>query len=181
MGRYAEAEPLYRQALDIKRAALGNDHPDVAVTLNNLASLCAATSREGEALELMKQAQSITDHMIRNVFHFAAEGQRMGYVTVIRGEMDSFLSLISQYLSNSPAAVADGLDMVLKRKAIAAEALAAQRDAILGGRYPDLAPSLHRLRTLSAQIAQKIMSGPGPEVSMPIGSSSRSGKPKRRT
>ena len=111
----------------------------------------------------MKQAQSINDHLIRHVFSFASESQRMGYIAVIRGEMDSFLSLISQYLSNSPAAVMDGLDMVLKRKAIVAEALAAQRDAIFGGRYPDLAPVLRKLRTLSAQIAQKIMSGPGPE------------------
>ncbi len=163
MGRYGEAEPLYRRALEIRIAALGKDHPDVAVTLNNLAALCAATSRAGQALEMMKQAQSIDDHLIRNVFSFASESQRIGYVAVLRGEMDSFLSLVSQYLSNSPAAVADGLDMVLKRKAIVAEALAAQRDAVFGGRYPDLAPSLRKLRTLSAQIAQKIMSGPGPE------------------
>ncbi len=163
MGRYGEAEPLYRKALEIKIAVLGRDHPDVATTLNNLAALCAATSREGEGLELMKQAQSINDHSIRQVFSFASETQRMGYIAVLRGDMDSFLSLISQYLSNSPAAVRDGLDMVLKRKAVVAEALAEQREAILGGRYPDLAPALRRLKTLNVQIAQKIMSGPGPE------------------
>ena len=163
MGRYEEAEPLYRKALEIYIAVLGKDHPDVATTLNNLAALYAATSRESEGLELMKQAESIYDHLIRQVFTFASETERMGYIAVFRGDMDSFLSLISQHLSNSPAAVADGLDMVLKRKAIVAEALAAQRDAILGGRYPDLAPALRRLRTLNAQIAQRIMSGPGPE------------------
>ena len=163
MGRYEEAEPLYREALEIYIAVLGKDHPDVATTLNNLAALCAATSREGQALELMKQAESIYDRLIWQVFTFASETQRMGYIAVLRGDMDSFLSLISQYLSNSPAAVADGLDMVLKRKAIVAEAMAAQRDAILGGRYPDLAPALRRLRTLNTQIAQRIMSGPGPE------------------
>ncbi|MGA2401542.1 MAG: tetratricopeptide repeat protein [Syntrophobacteraceae bacterium] len=163
MGKYGEAEPFYRRALEIRRAVLGKDHPDVAATLNNLAALCAAASRQAEALELMKQAQSINDRLIRHVFSFASESQRMGYIAVIRGEMDSFLSLISQYLANSPAAVMDGLDMVLKRKAIVAEALAARRDAIFGGRYPDLAPVFLKLRTLSAQIAQKIMSGPGPE------------------
>jgi CHAT domain-containing protein/tetratricopeptide (TPR) repeat protein len=163
MGRYGEAEPLYRKALEIKIAVLGKDHPDVGTTLNNLAALCAATSRAGEGLELMKQAQSINDHLIRQVFSFASETQRMGYVAVLRGDMDSFLSLISQYLSNSPDAVRDGLDLVLKRKAIVAEALAARRDAILGGRYPELVPALRRLRTLSVQIAQKILAGPGPE------------------
>ncbi len=38
-GRYAEAEPLHRRALAIREKALGPDHPDVAASLNNLASL----------------------------------------------------------------------------------------------------------------------------------------------
>lgn len=29
-GRYAEAEPLYKQALELRRTALGEDHPDFA-------------------------------------------------------------------------------------------------------------------------------------------------------
>ncbi len=39
MGDYAAAEPLYRQALEIRRMALGEDHPDYAASLNNLAGL----------------------------------------------------------------------------------------------------------------------------------------------
>lgn len=36
---YAFAEPLYRRALAIRRAWLGNYHPSVAICLNNLANL----------------------------------------------------------------------------------------------------------------------------------------------
>jgi hypothetical protein len=36
-GDYARAEPLFRQALEILRAALGEAHPDYARSLNNLA------------------------------------------------------------------------------------------------------------------------------------------------
>ncbi|NTV43430.1 MAG: CHAT domain-containing protein [Syntrophobacteraceae bacterium] len=93
----------------------------------------------------------------------ASESQRMGFVKTLRGEMDSFLSLIVQSLSNSPKAVMTGLDLVLKRKAIVAEALATERDAVLGGRYPELEPKLRQLKTLRIQIGQKILSGPGPE------------------
>ena len=39
MGDYAAAVPLYRQALEIRRAALGEGHLDYAGSLNNLASL----------------------------------------------------------------------------------------------------------------------------------------------
>jgi CHAT domain-containing protein/tetratricopeptide (TPR) repeat protein len=162
-GRYAEAEPLHRRALEIRTALLGEDHPDVAASLNNLAGLCAATSREGEALDLMKRAQNINDHLIRNIFSIASESQRLRYLSFLRGDMDAFLSLISRYMPSSPDAAGAGLDLVLKRKAIVAEAMAAERDAVLGGRYPELEPKLRELKTLRFQIAQKMMAGPGPE------------------
>ena len=38
-GQYAEAEPLYKQAMEIRRTALGERHPDYAASLNNLAML----------------------------------------------------------------------------------------------------------------------------------------------
>ena len=38
-GRYSDAEPLFLQALDIRRSQLGHDHPDTASSLNNLALL----------------------------------------------------------------------------------------------------------------------------------------------
>ena len=45
MGRYEEAEPLYRQAMEIRRTALGEEHPDFATSLNNLAELHRAMGR----------------------------------------------------------------------------------------------------------------------------------------
>ena len=39
MGRHAEAEPLYKQAMEIRRTALGERHPAYATSLNNLAEL----------------------------------------------------------------------------------------------------------------------------------------------
>ncbi len=42
MGDHAAALPLFRQALEIRRTALGEDHPDYATSLNNLAALYQA-------------------------------------------------------------------------------------------------------------------------------------------
>ena len=50
---HAEAEPLMRRALDIYEQSFGKDHPDVAIPLNNLATLLQATNRLGEAEPLM--------------------------------------------------------------------------------------------------------------------------------
>ena len=39
-GKYRDAEPLCKKALEIREKVLGREHPDVAKQLNNLALLC---------------------------------------------------------------------------------------------------------------------------------------------
>jgi tetratricopeptide (TPR) repeat protein len=58
-GRHAEAEPLLRQALELRRAAREEDHPDVAQSLNNLAALLRDTGRHAEAEPLLRQALEV--------------------------------------------------------------------------------------------------------------------------
>ena len=48
MGEYAKAEPLYRQALEIEKKVLGEEHPDYATSLNNLADLVRVDGRVRE-------------------------------------------------------------------------------------------------------------------------------------
>ena len=161
MGNYEQAERLYRQALAVRRTALGETHSDVATSLHNLGQLYVATARENEALSLMEQAAAIHDRMIGQVFSIGSERQRMAHLTTLQGYFDGLLSLV--LLHSSPAAVQTALDLVLRRKAIGAEVLATQRDAILGGRCPSLAPKLHELTALRMQIAQKTLADPGSE------------------
>ena len=42
LGQPQDALPLFRQAREILRTALGENHPDHAISLNNLAGLYAA-------------------------------------------------------------------------------------------------------------------------------------------
>jgi CHAT domain-containing protein/tetratricopeptide (TPR) repeat protein len=163
VGDYAAAEPLYKRAMEIRRAVLGEQHPDFAMSLNNLASLFAATGREADAKKMMEQALAIDDRMIGQVFSISSEKQRTAYLKTVRVEFDLFLSLVSQYLSFSPEAVRSALSLVLRRKAIEAEALTTQRDAVLGGKYPEVAPKLREMTMLRAQAAQKTLAGPGKE------------------
>jgi hypothetical protein len=53
--RFREAEPLYRRALAIDEACYGEDHPNVAIRLNNLGMLLQATNRFGEAEPLVRR------------------------------------------------------------------------------------------------------------------------------
>jgi len=58
-GRYSEVEPLYRRSLSIYEQQLGADHPYVATSLNNLASLYQAQGRYSEAEPLYVRSLAI--------------------------------------------------------------------------------------------------------------------------
>jgi tetratricopeptide (TPR) repeat protein len=59
MGDYAAAEPLLKQALEIARNTLWQNHPDVASYQNDLAEPYRAMGKLAEAESLYRQALEI--------------------------------------------------------------------------------------------------------------------------
>ncbi len=59
MGRFAEAEPFYLQAIEIKKVQLGENHSDYANILNNLAALYHKMGRFADAEPFYLQAKEI--------------------------------------------------------------------------------------------------------------------------
>jgi tetratricopeptide (TPR) repeat protein len=55
-GNYSFAEPLYRGCLEVAQQRLGEDHPDVAMSLNNLAVLYYSQGKYEEAEPLLHSA-----------------------------------------------------------------------------------------------------------------------------
>lgn len=156
-GDYAKAEERVKEALDIWRSVIGEEHPYYVNGLINLASVYAATDRAMQALELMKQAVAISDKLISQVFSIGSESQRMAFLKILDSELNGFISLVFQYLANSRSAVQAAFDQVLRRKALGAEAISEQREAVLRGRYPHLEPKLRRIATLRSQIARTLL------------------------
>ena len=58
-GRYSEAEPIFREALAMRRALHGDDHPNVAAALNNLGLLLRNMGRYDEATAALEEAVAI--------------------------------------------------------------------------------------------------------------------------
>ncbi len=57
-GRYTEAEPLYQRSLAWEKA-LGPEHPNVATSLENYATVLRETEREDKAEEMEARAHAI--------------------------------------------------------------------------------------------------------------------------
>ena len=63
-GKYAQAVPLLQRALAIQEKALGPEHPDVALSLNNLAGLYHAQGRYADAEPLLRRALEIMEKVL---------------------------------------------------------------------------------------------------------------------
>lgn len=63
-GRFAEAEPLFAHALEIKEKLLGPDHPSTATSLNNLAELYESQGKYNQAVPLYKRALKIRENVL---------------------------------------------------------------------------------------------------------------------
>ncbi len=167
-GLYQEAEPLYEQALEIYQRLFTGTHPDVLLSLNNLGLFLAATHRPKAAFEKMHEAIEMDDQLIRGNFAFSSEQERLKSIKNSRVNFDAFLSLVSQYFSDSPAEVRLALDVVLKRKSMTAAALAAFNFAIHSQRYSHLKPQFNRLLSLQQQLYHRTKNPPLPEPEKPI-------------
>ena len=64
MGQYEKAEPLYSQALEIRKRVLGEGHPDYALSLNNLAELYKDMGQYEKAEPLYLQALEIRKRVL---------------------------------------------------------------------------------------------------------------------
>ena len=58
-GKYEEALAMYEKALSISLKKLGDDHPDVATTYNNMANSIQDQGKYDEALAMYEKALSI--------------------------------------------------------------------------------------------------------------------------
>jgi tetratricopeptide (TPR) repeat protein len=61
MGKFAEAREAYERSLEIDERILGPDHPEVAVTLNNLANTYTVVGEYDEARRLLGRALAIRE------------------------------------------------------------------------------------------------------------------------
>src|SRR5262249_8127869 len=128
LGEQATGREYLEQALEIFRLTLGNDHPTTANCLSYLGRLEVASGRFQEAIARMREALAIDDRMIGQVFSIGSDRQRLLFLRKLEGNREAFLSVVYRHLSHSPDAVRAAFDLVVRRKALAAEALAAQRD-----------------------------------------------------
>jgi tetratricopeptide (TPR) repeat protein len=123
LGRYGEAEPLFQDALTMRKRLLGDEHLDVALSLNNLALLYDNQGRYGEAEPLFQDALTMTKRLL---------GDEHLYVARSLNNLASLYDKQGRYGEAEP----------LHQDALA------MRKRLLGNEHPDVASSLNNLALL---------------------------------
>lgn len=190
-GEYQQALQYAIQAFQMEVKLLGERHPNVANRLLSAARAAVGLDMQEDALTMLQAAQEVMDAVMSHVFGMASESQRLNFAQQARYAFVTHLSFLAQKLSRSGKAdgtadgtvdgtadgkadgtdnpwsgadleaVQDSYNLVLRRKGLTAEVSAMQRAAVLGGRYPHLAPQFQEWIRLREQIAQLALAGPG--------------------
>jgi CHAT domain-containing protein/tetratricopeptide (TPR) repeat protein len=120
-----------------------------------------------EAFSHKQAAADRTLGHMTDLFQALPERARLAVVEKLSRSLDRYLSLVFRSFRSDPEVVGRAFDTVLRRKGLGLEFLQLQRDAIFSGRYPHAQESLRRLRHIRARLAQKTLSGPGSDESVP--------------
>jgi len=163
IGNYKLAETILQGVVNKRQRQLGENHPKTSYSIFNLAIVLARKGQNNQALKLFKQSMFIENEVIGEIFSFASEAQRTAHLKMIKSNLSCFLSLLYRHFNGNDSAVQSALELVFSRKALLAEALATQRDAIFGGQYPSLQGQIEKLSLLRMQITQKTLAGPSKE------------------
>ena len=163
--QYAETEALYQQSLAIREKALGPEHSDVAVSLNNLATLYRKQGKYEEVEPLCRRALAISEKTLGAEHPFVAQilnnlawlYRRQGKYAEVEPLCRRALGINEKALGAEHPDVADILNTLAllyedQGKYSEAEALyqrsLAIREKALGAEHPDVTYSLSNLASI---------------------------------
>jgi tetratricopeptide (TPR) repeat protein len=164
-GAYEQALPWCEQCLSVTRERLGQEHPHVALSLNNLAALYYSQGRFAEAEPLLRQALELSKRLLGqehpdvalSLNNLAALYYSQGRFAEAEPLYQQALELRKRLLGQEHPDVAQSLNnlaFLYKSQGRYAEAEPLLRQALelrkrlLGQEHPDVAQSLNNLALL---------------------------------
>ena len=153
-GELEEGASLLANAIQILEAV----GQPVASYRRQLASARAQQGNTTEALTLVRRA-FLEDPPLGDRLAHGSERERGEALEQANAHLERFLDLVLLTGSDDPLVVAEACDLVLSRKALGAELLFLQRQAVSSADDPELRPLMNRLAELRARQAESSLVG----------------------
>src|SRR5262249_16066687 len=155
-GAYARAEPLLVRALDIREKALGATHPDVALSLNDLAGLYQAQGAYARAEPLLARAAEIRGAYLRIELVRLSAARKQDLLSPRQREMQVLGSFHAHDLPASARALETAFTAVLRRKGRVLDTLVETQASLRAHLIPPLRDKLTRLADATTQLSTRL-------------------------
>jgi hypothetical protein len=160
MGRYAQAEPLYRRSLQIREAKLGKDHPAVAQSLHDLAGLLEETDETAPAADLIDRARRGSRRHITRVLTALSETGQADFLRL--RDLPNWHMALSLGLRHPGDARLAGLSAtwLVNGKGLAQQTLAQTALRVRDSRDPKVRDLSQRLQQTRQELARLTLNPP---------------------
>ena len=153
---------LLRRAVRLIRAPLQRRlSPTALLAKFELALTLTRSGKSAIGLRMMRRIAAADERRIGLISSISNDVQRLRFVDDTRIRLSALLVLVAERFSDRPSAVRVAFECVARRKAVGVEAMAARRDALADCRHPEVASVLEEWRTLTSQIADRVLSETG--------------------
>ncbi|MBW1707285.1 MAG: CHAT domain-containing protein [Deltaproteobacteria bacterium] len=112
---------------------------------------------------MSKRAQEIDIKLVDQVMGFTSEDQKIKFISKKRSVLYFFLSLVTEHLSQKPAARHKAFDIWLKRKGVILEAQRRFQEALIYSDDVEAVQTFQELAMVRARLSKFTFSGPGKE------------------
>ncbi|MEM6432633.1 MAG: CHAT domain-containing tetratricopeptide repeat protein [Cyanobacteria bacterium P01_D01_bin.115] len=159
-GDYAKAELLIKQAMTIYSQQLGDNHPNIASSLNRLSILHQAKGNFDQAISLFDEGLEIEELHLNVNLASLADGQRQAYAATIADSTNRVISLDLQSNTNSSRATRLALTTLLRRKGRILEAGSSGIERLRQNLTDEEKSLLNTLSSVRQQLAALIFNPP---------------------
>jgi CHAT domain-containing protein len=152
------------RALDINEKALGPNHPDVALSLNNLALLYKVQGAYTKAEPLLARAADIREQQLRTELERLSEPRKRALMARLQGETKSLVSFHADAVPSSEPALELALTTVLRRKGRILDSLADSQTRLRAHLTPALQQQLDQLSHVRTELVGRLYAPAGPSA-----------------
>jgi CHAT domain-containing protein len=157
--RYADAESLLEQSLQIEQGTMDAESPYLATTLYDLGQVSFALARPQQADAFFQRSFAILAHELQYYFSYMSEEERLRVLATVSYRFPTYFSFVERFQSESPQLASRMYDLLLWQKGLVVRSMESLRQKVAVSGDPEALALLDELAARRTQLAGLINSG----------------------
>ena len=128
--RYADAEKMIEQSLQIEQATMDPESPYLATTLYKLGEISFALARPQQADAYFQRSFAILSHQLQYYFSYMSEEDRLRVLATVSYRFPVYFSFVERFHSDSPQLTSQMYDLLLWQKGLVVRSIESLRQKV---------------------------------------------------